>query len=199
MSFIFLGIRYFTSSPLKADCEIYKVLTAEIYASDWGYVEVFKPYILPLNDPKFENRISWVSAVTHRTNQKKVVPASNNYDSYEVFITEEVGVDLSAKNWTLSLEGRKNLGKCYARKDRPDISSLGLEALALREAVKPGTAEAWPNIWRLSEIIRSDDGQYAVIFSSSHCGGLCAWWGFYLLENKNQQWKVIGTHTEAVS
>jgi len=162
-------------------------------------MEVFKPYVGPLNDPDFDKRIKWVSSVTHRTDQIKVVPASKNFESYEVFLSEEVDVNLSSKNWTASLKERKNLGKCYVQKDRPDISNLGLNALALRDAVKLGANEAWPNIWQLSEVIKSDDGRHAVIFSSSYCGGLCGWGGFYLLEISNENWTVVGYHTEWVS
>lgn len=196
---IFSAIRVFTSAPSKADCEIFRVLTAEIHASEYGYVEVFKPYVLPLNDPDFEDRISWVSAVSHRTDEKRTVPAGDGYDSYEVFVFEEVAVNLSSKNWAATLKDRKNLGKCFNRKTRPKISSLNLNALGLREAIKPGQTDAWPNIWQITEVIKSSDGHSAIVFTSSYCGGLCAWGGFYFFEKSNGNWKVIGTYTEWVA
>lgn len=159
----------------------------------------FKPYVLPLNDPDFEDRISWVSAVSHRTDEKRTVPAGDGYDSYEVFVFEEVAVNLSSKNWAATLKDRKNLGKCFNRKTRPKISSLNLNALGLREAIKPGQTDAWPNIWQITEVIKSSDGHSAIVFTSSYCGGLCAWGGFYLFEKSNGNWKVIGTYTEWVA
>ena len=196
---IFVGIRFFTSAPSKSDCELYKALTTEIHASEWGYLEVFKPYILPLDDPHFANRISGVSTVSHRTNEKEVVPAGDGYDSYEIFLTKDIDVNLFSKKWVSTLEDRKSLGKCYKRKERPKISGLTLNALSLREAAKHNGKGPWPNIWQFSEVIKSDDGNYAIIFTNSYCGGLCAWGGFYLLEKSNENWKVVGSHTEWVS
>lgn len=195
---IFTGLRVSTSVPSKADCEIYKAVTTEILESEWGYIEVFRPYILPHSNPDLADRISWVSSVTHRTNEKRTVPASGSFDSYEVFITEHVDVDLSSKEWTSTREEKQSLSKCYNPKTRPKMSSLNLNALSIHETIA-GQAKIWPNIWQLSEVVKSSDGQSAIIFAESYCGSLCAWSGFYLLEKSGGDWKIIGSHTEMVS
>lgn len=196
---ILTGIRFFTSAPAKADCEIYKALTTEILDSKSGHVEVFRPYIVALNDPDFEEKFSLVTTVIHRTNQKETVPAGDGYDSYEVFLTEKVDVDLSDINWTPPPTERKSFGKCYKTESRPTISSLNLEALALRESVKHGSTDSWPNIWQFAGVVKSDDELNAIVFANSYCGGLCAWGGFYFLEKTDERWHIIGYHTEWVS
>ncbi len=59
-------------SPTEGGCKIYRSVTTEIYESEFGYLDVFRPYVFPLNDPDFEDRFSWVSQVGRRTNEKEI-------------------------------------------------------------------------------------------------------------------------------
>jgi len=47
--------------------------------------------------------------------------------------------------------------------------------------------------WTLSRIGVSQDGKYALVFARRYCGTLCASGAFYLLENQEDSWRIVGT------
>ena len=47
--------------------------------------------------------------------------------------------------------------------------------------------------WTLSRIGVSHDEKYALVFTRRYCGNLCATGAFYLLENQEDSWRIVGT------
>ena len=61
-----------------------------------------------------------------------------------------------------------------------------------RTPFRSGTSPPDTATWTLSRVGVSVDESYAVLFTHMYCGNLCASASFYLLENKEGAWVVVG-------
>lgn len=97
---------------------------------------------------------------------------------------EVIKVDTSRFFRPLTVLGTRDLGPCFE----------GRNVLWTRDLDSQPSDIEHKRRWELSRVGISGDGKYALLFTRYWCGNLCGYGRYYLLENKDEEWVVLGNH-----
>ncbi len=189
-------------------CGIYEAYYAEL---EQDIPHVFRPVANPFISYQDQAEEPVLPLRFHRDSGEREMHKSEYLDeTYERIIYDRIEFDTPAifKDAAPSVKGRIN--NCFkGTNDKPDFSSLPLDWIEIMkfgpqpERDEDGFLRAFTaeflTIHNLSAPLISADGQYALISTDSYCGSLCGFGAYYLFENNNGNWEMVGFDSRWVS